>query len=209
MSRVRVRSPPTSHHHLTARRTTTDQIPLLKAQIQELHAQFFPDAAGPFKDNPDSSSPASSASPPPLEQPVPQRPVSKSVRFTDDTADPSLGPYHDEPPAEPEYDHSDLDNVGIHQDHARIMCDQDTQLDRLGESIGRQHQLSIQIGDELESQVDLLDDVDDHTDRSQSRLNRASRRLGRLRTSASKERSGMMTIVGLIIILVVLIVILK
>ncbi|KMU81770.1 v-SNARE [Coccidioides immitis RMSCC 3703] len=89
-----------------------------------------------------------------------------------------------------------------------IMQEQDDQLDRLGESIGRQHQLSIQIGDELEGQVALLDEVDGHVDRHIGRLDGARRRLGKFKRNARESR-GIMWIIGLIILLVILIVILK
>lgn len=88
------------------------------------------------------------------------------------------------------------------------MQEQDDQLDRLGESIGRQHELSIQIGDELEGHIALLDDMEGHVDRHASRLDGAKRRLQKFRRNAGESRS-FMTIIGLIIVLVILIVILK
>ncbi|OKL57437.1 hypothetical protein UA08_07185 [Talaromyces atroroseus] len=158
-----------------------------------------------------------------LQQPVPQHPISKSVRFTDDDDDDEaeynsnraalLQPYRDDPAHDEEdgrhhLDMSNLSNQQIHSHHEQILQDQDAQLDQLGESIGRQHQLSIQIGDELEGQIALLDDVDEHVDRHQGRLNNARRRLDKIRRKAGDNWS-MMTIVGLIIVLVILIVILK
>ncbi|EED13080.1 SNARE complex subunit (Syn8), putative [Talaromyces stipitatus ATCC 10500] len=159
-----------------------------------------------------------------LQQPVPQHPVSKSVRFTDANDDGDdeynsnraalLQPYRDDPNTTREegtaryLDTTNLDNQQIHAHHQQILSEQDAQLDSLGESIGRQHQLSIQIGDELEGQIALLDDVDEHVDRHQGRLNNARRRLDKIRRKAGDNWS-MMTIIGLIIVLVILIVILK
>lgn len=153
-----------------------------------------------------------------LQQPVPQHPVAKSVRFTDEGDDEEynsnraalLQPYRDDPVGDDDHglDTSNLNNQQIHAHHAQILQDQDSQLDQLGESIGRQHQLSIQIGDELEGQVALLDDVDEHVDRHQGRLSTARRRLDKIRRKAGDNWS-MMTIIGLIIVLVILIVILK
>jgi len=60
------------------------------------------------------------------------------------------------------------------------MLDQDESLDRLSESIGRQRELSIQIGDELDSQGELLEDLDGVVDRSRSRLDGARKRLDRI-----------------------------
>ena len=137
----------------------------------------------------------------------------KGVRFTDgdDAPDPNreaLFPsrYRDEPDGPP--DQSELDNQQIHAYHSQVMAEQDEQLDQLGVSIGRQRDLSIQIGDELDSQAVLLDDVDDGVDRHQTQLDRAK---GRLNTFARKARDNWTTttIITLIVILVLLIVITK
>lgn len=174
-------------------------------------------------------SPSSSSSSPDIKQPIPQHPSTKSVRFMDasvsndglvggyrdDDDDPNrkslFQPYRDSPspPPAPDTDpYSSWSNQQIHDHHSDVIRDQDDQLDRLGESIGRQHQLSIQIGDELDGHVTLLDGMDGDVDRHQSRLDLARRRLDKFRHNA-KENWSMMTIIGLIIILVILIVILK
>lgn len=101
-----------------------------------------------------------------------------------------------------------MDNQQIHDYHSQILRDQDDHLDRLGESIGRQRELSMQIGDELDSHVAMLDDVDAATDRQQSRLDRAGRSLTKVARSAG-ESSQMVAIIVLIIILVLLIAVLK
>lgn len=99
-------------------------------------------------------------------------------------------------------------NQQIHAYHSEILAEQDEQLDRLGETIGRQRELSMQIGDELDSQVAMLDDVDEVVDRHQSRLDRARRQLGKVARSAG-ENKQMTAIIVLIIILVLLIAVLK
>jgi len=75
---------------------------------------------------------------------------SKSVRFRDAPPDleeeanrAALFPYRDEPEGPP--DQSRLDNRQIHTYHKNVIADQDAQLDRLGESITRQRDLSIQM----------------------------------------------------------------
>lgn len=83
----------------------------------------------------------------------------------------------------------ELDNHQVLQLHRRVMDEQDQSLDRLSESIRNQRELSIQIGDELESHVQLLDDVDDSVDRHQERLNGAKRRLGSVAKTA-KDHGG-------------------
>lgn len=163
---------------------------------------------------------------PSLKQPVPQHPTpSKSVRFMDNTGAAAAGdeeeedddpnrnalfqPYRDSPsPSEALSATNMMDNQQIHEYHSHVLREQDAQLDRLGESIGRQHQLSIEIGDELDGHVALLDAMDGDVERHQSRLDLASRRLKKIRKRA-RENWSLMTIVGLIIVLVILIVILK
>lgn len=78
----------------------------------------------------------------------------------------------------------ELDNHQVLQLHRRVMEEQDQSLDRLGESIRNQRELSIQIGDELESHVQLLGDVDDVVDRHQERLDGAKKRLGNVAKTA-------------------------
>ncbi|PWY72207.1 snare-domain-containing protein [Aspergillus sclerotioniger CBS 115572] len=188
-----------------------DQLGHLHSQYRDLSSQFHGlDAAA---DDPVEFTNIQKSSPD-LKQPVPQHPSSKSVRFMDSAAEEDdlnrrnlFQPYRDSPSPQG-VDTSDMSNQQVYDHHEQIMRDQDEHLDRLGESIGRQHQLSIQIGDELEGHVALLDDMDGHVDRHQGRLDNARRRLDRVRRSAGDNWS-MMTIIGLIIILVILIVLLK
>jgi len=90
----------------------------------------------------------------------------------------------------------------------QIMQDQDDSLDRLSESIGRQRELSIQIGDELDAHGELLEDVDGMVDRSRSRLDGARRQLDRFSKKA-KDNGSMVVIGVLILVLVILIIIFK
>ncbi|KAJ6787486.1 hypothetical protein PWT90_02710 [Aphanocladium album] len=139
---------------------------------------------------------------------------SKSVRFSDTPDSPSeelFGRYRDEPANDSAgyRDQADeMSNQQIHEYHSQIMEEQDEQLDRLGESISRQRELSMQIGDELDSHVAMLDEVDGVVDRHQSRLDRGQRMLGKIARGAG-ENKQMTAIVVLIIILVLLIAILK
>lgn len=89
-----------------------------------------------------------------------------------------------------------------------MLQDQDAQLDRLGESIGRQRELTIQIGDELDDQAEILDDVDRHVNRHQTQLDRAKKRVGKVARKA-KDNVSLTIILILIVILVLLIIILK
>ncbi|KAK5060163.1 hypothetical protein LTR84_010047 [Exophiala bonariae] len=101
-----------------------------------------------------------------------------------------------------------MSNQQIHTYHQQVIEEQDEQLDRLGESIGRQRHLAMQVGDELEGQIALLDEVDRGVDRHQGRLDGAKRRLKGVSQKAS-QIWGMTTIIILIVILVLLIVVLK
>lgn len=190
-----------------------DQLGPLQAQYRDLSTQFY---------GADGDAVSRTAASPDLKQPVPQHPASKPVRFMDSSATAVqdeideeedrnrrnlFQPYRDEPSAQGG-EQSDMSNQQIHDHHNQVMRDQDDQLDRLGESVGRQHQLSIQIGDELDGHVALLDGMDGDVERHQNRLDGARRRLDRFRRRAG-ENWSMMTIIGLIIILVILIVILK
>ncbi|KAH8601303.1 hypothetical protein B0O99DRAFT_502250 [Bisporella sp. PMI_857] len=138
----------------------------------------------------------------------------KSVRFQDaplvqddEENRNALFPYRDDP-ENGLLDQSHLDNQQIHAYHSRVLAEQDEQLDRLGESISRQRELSIQIGDELDEHVQMLDEVDRHVDRHQSRLDKARKNLGNVARKA-KDNMQMTIILILIIILVLLIIILK
>ncbi|KAI0406248.1 v-SNARE [Xylaria palmicola] len=162
------------------------------------------------------------------------RSVSKTVRFTDnpsssaaaagdprspdleaqlfgsryrDNPDDAPGGYRDEAEAGAGAA-SGLSNVQIHEYHQQVLQQQDEQLDRLGASIARQRELSMQIGDELDDQVAMLDDVDVAVDRHQGRLDRAKRQVNRI-TRAAGESKQMIAIIILIIVLVLLIAILK
>jgi syntaxin 8 len=144
------------------------------------------------------------------------RKISKSVRFTDNpsqsTSTPNsqnkYTPYHDDPLEDLPPDQTDLTNRQIHEYHQGVLRDQDEQLDRLGESIGRQRDLSIQIGDELDDHAMLLDEVDERVDRHQGQLDRAGKRLNTFAKKA-RENWSLTVIVVLIIILVLLIIITK
>ncbi|KAK2603938.1 hypothetical protein QQS21_003873 [Conoideocrella luteorostrata] len=138
----------------------------------------------------------------------------KTVRFSDTSSSPSqepFGPYRDDPSVDStgyRDQATDMSNQQLHQYHTQILEEQDEQLDRLGESIGRQREISMQIGDELDSHVAMLDEMDTVVDRHQSRLDRAKTVLGKVGKGAG-ENKQITAIVVLIIILVLLIAVLK
>jgi syntaxin 8 len=199
-----------------------DTLPSLQKQFDDLTAQFHGFASSSTTatlTHPNSDELSDDFAHAAAVPPAATRKASKTVRFSDTPSSPAaadeardglFGPYRDDPSDSAGYrdEAASLDNQQLHQYHSRILEQQDEQLDRLGESIGRQRELSMQIGDELDSQVAMLDDVEAATDRHQSRLDRASRSLGRIARGAG-ENKQMTAIVILIIILVLLIAILK
>ncbi|KAK1754359.1 hypothetical protein QBC47DRAFT_461471 [Echria macrotheca] len=165
---------------------------------------------------------STSSPPPPNPNPNPnptQRKPSttpKTVRFTDtpdlEAQNNPLFPYRDDPSDDSAGYRAQAEslpsNVQIHAYHAQILAEQDAQLDALGESIGRQRELSMRIGDELDEQVLMLDESERVVDRHQNTLDRARRQVNKFAKSASESRQ-MVAIVVLIVILVLLIAILK
>ena len=200
------------------------QISRLRQQYSELHTQFHgkatPSGATTQPNDPALAADFSAAQAKPtssVRRQNPDSPVSKSVRFRDqasaadeDANRAALFPYRDDPDADLErgIDASELSNEQIHTYHREVIAEQDEQLDRLGQSIGRQRELTMAIGDELDSQILLLDEVDDGVDRQQSQLNGARRRLEHVGRKA-KDNWSMTVIIVLIVILVLLIVIFK
>lgn len=68
-----------------------------------------------------------------------------------------------------------------------MYSDQDDRLNLLSSSIGRQNHLSIQIGSELDTQHELLEDVDGAMDRTAARLGGARRRLDNVANNAKQH----------------------
>ncbi|KAG9311388.1 hypothetical protein JVU11DRAFT_8497 [Chiua virens] len=114
--------------------------------------------------------------------------------------EPAFEPYTDDP--------HEMDEGGIVLQQRQIMQDQDTHLDRLSSSIGRQHHISVQINDELEVHTGLLDALDTELDHTDTRMTGARRRLARVARGA-KENGSTVTIAMLILVLLILIVVFK
>ncbi|KAJ3576013.1 hypothetical protein NP233_g705 [Leucocoprinus birnbaumii] len=112
-------------------------------------------------------------------------------------------PYKDDPDTDPP-----LDDAGLLLQQRMMMTEQDDHLDRLSQSINRQHHISLQINDELEVHSGLLEELDTDIDRTHSRLSGARRRLDRVAQGA-KENSSAVAIGVIILILLILIIIFK
>ncbi|KAG0246124.1 hypothetical protein BGX31_004313 [Mortierella sp. GBA43] len=103
---------------------------------------------------------------------------------------------------EVEVDH--LDSTQMLQLQQRIMDDQDQNLDRLSQSLGRQREIGLVITDELDTQIDMLDDTEHLVDRTAHHLGTARRQLNRIaeKTKGCKGCGPW----GIILILVVVLV---
>lgn len=101
-----------------------------------------------------------------------------------------------------------MNNQHLHQAQLLQLQDQDSHLDRLAQSVSRQHHLSLQINEELEDHVQLLDEMDVFTDSSQSRLSLAKQRLTTFSRKA-KDNGSILTIVILFLTLIILLIVLK
>jgi syntaxin 8 len=206
-----------------------DSLPTLQKQYDDLTSQFHGFSSTSTTStltHPNDPSLAEDFAAATSAKPTRKLSTPKTVRFSDspldleaqtETPDPhraglfNSGPYRDDPTdgsAGYRDAAADLDNVQIHEYHQRIMEDQDAQLDELGRRIGRQRELSMQIGDELDDHVAMLDETERVVDRHQSRLDRGRKQLGRIARAAGESKQ-MVAIVVLIVILVLLIAISK
>ncbi|KAK4543531.1 hypothetical protein LTR36_005426 [Oleoguttula mirabilis] len=199
---------------------TNSDLARLRKQYEELYAQFHgsaPPSAGLKQPNDPALADDFAAA-----QSRPQQARrNKSVRFRDNAEDDESNDavaqanraalfsdpdrYRDEPEAP---NQTGMDNQQIHAYHKQALKDQDDQLDVLGQSIGRQRMLGIHMGDELDEQGQLLEDVERGVDRHTTTLDRARKRLGHV-ARKSKDNWSWVTIGILICILVLLIVVLK
>jgi len=112
-------------------------------------------------------------------------------------------PYSDEPPPSP-----DIEPTAVLQQQRVLMDEQDAHLDNLSHSIGRQRDISIQIGDELEVHTGLLEDLDHGLDHTGDRLTGARRRLERF-SRGVKGNWSTYIIALLILVLLLLIIVFK
>jgi len=140
-----------------------------------------------------------------LERPIqePSLPSSPPRAPSPPTPGDTFTPYTDDPDAS-----GHESNEMMLQSQQRVMDEQDDRLDHLSQSISRQHHISLQINDELDTHTGLLEGLDYDLDRTQNRMGNARRRLERVARGA-KANSSSVTIALLILILLLLIIIFK
>ncbi|OCH90219.1 hypothetical protein OBBRIDRAFT_835206 [Obba rivulosa] len=176
----------------------TDAVNLMRSQFGRMRDMLGPeaDAAGvPTLKEPDPPTPEETRTPSPSPSPSPPSPPARDNYHV-------YTPYTDDPEA----GYAAPDQM-LHAQR-QIMDQQDDHLDRLSQSINRQRDLSLQIGDELEVHTGLLEELDTELDRTDSRLTRARRSLDRVAKGARENGSTFM-IALLILVLLILIIVFK
>ena len=73
-----------------------------------------------------------------------------------------------------------LDNQGVVQLQKQLMQDQDQDVEVLAQAVRKQHELGIQIQEELEVQKDMLTLVGEDVDRVEGKLGVARKRVGKI-----------------------------
>ncbi|KAF9208993.1 hypothetical protein BGZ49_006850 [Haplosporangium sp. Z 27] len=106
--------------------------------------------------------------------------------------------------SEHEVEVDNMDNGQMLQLHQRIIDDQDQNLDRLSNALGRQQEIGLMIGDELDTHMGLLDDTDHLVDRTGSRLGIAQKQLAKVAKGTKGYRSWL-TILALVAVLIIVI----
>ncbi|EFA80861.1 syntaxin 8 [Heterostelium album PN500] len=107
------------------------------------------------------------------------------------------------PPQDTEYTRH-FNNEQLLDKQKDVMADQDKLLDSLSNSIMRQKDIAITIGNEAEKQGIMLDDLNDHVDGTSTKIRNASRGILRL-TKDSKTTGHWICICVLILVLIVVI----
>ncbi|GFO33206.1 syntaxin-8-like [Plakobranchus ocellatus] len=73
--------------------------------------------------------------------------------------------------------YNDISNADLHQQQQHIIMEQDRGLDALSDVIGRQKQMALDIGNEVDDQNELLDDINERVDRTDNRIQRETRHI--------------------------------
>ncbi|KAI5064527.1 hypothetical protein GOP47_0021197 [Adiantum capillus-veneris] len=100
-----------------------------------------------------------------------------------------------------------LDNSGIVGLQRQIMREQDDDLLKLEETVTSTKHIALAVNEELDLHTKLLDNLDDDTDRTNTRLKAMQRRLGVLGKKASSGCSVMCLILMVLLIVILVLVI--
>lgn len=139
----------------------------------------------------------------------------KSVRFEEvseqaNGVEPSFAPFRDEEEMETETVRSfeSQTNPELFAQHQQQILAQEEDLGELHGSVRRQHNMGLQINDELEDHMMILDDLEQGVGDSLNRLDRAAKRLAAFRKKC-QENGSLLSVVILTVILILLLVILN
>ncbi|KAG7813208.1 hypothetical protein KL921_000754 [Ogataea angusta] len=167
-----------------------------------------------------------------LNRPRPKIKKSKSVRFKENLIDPSESQkraqaassrtYNDDPSKDSLFetntlykddsgstiDHMRMSNKQIFMENQQELIDQDEIINSLSQSVNRQHEMSLQIGDEVGDHMVLLDDLESGISRANAKIIRGRSNIDRFRQKL-KEHGDWFTIFVLVIIMFILLVVLK
>lgn len=91
------------------------------------------------------------------------------------------------------------------------LVQQDQHLDVLSASVSRTKDLATSISEELDAQAGLIDELDTKVERTNTRMNSATRRVQQVMTSVKRDRGTQMVLclVVLIVILIIIIIVVK
>ncbi|XP_022319500.2 syntaxin-8-like isoform X1 [Crassostrea virginica] len=99
-----------------------------------------------------------------------------------------------------------MDNQSIAQQQKTIIQEQDRGLDSLSKVIARQKQMAVDIGNEVDGQNELIDDIGDHMDQTKDRLIKETRHIRIVDRKSATCGYWMAIILIFIAIIVILIV---
>jgi syntaxin 8 len=105
-------------------------------------------------------------------------------------------------PVEDKYEQ--LNNHELIQLHERIIEQQDTQLDSLADLLHKHKQIGEMISHELDTQVELLDEVQERVDNTHTNMNRGMRRMDSVLESRESKSFCLMLVLFLILFVVIL-----
>ncbi|KAF9954249.1 hypothetical protein BGZ65_004168, partial [Modicella reniformis] len=106
--------------------------------------------------------------------------------------------------SEHEVEVDNLNSTQMLQLQQRIVDDQDQNLDRLSESLGRQREIGLMLGDELDTQIDILEDTEHLVDRADRHLGIARKQLTKI-AERTKGCGSWLIILALVVVLVIVI----
>ncbi|TDL20559.1 hypothetical protein BD410DRAFT_367209 [Rickenella mellea] len=190
-----------------------EAVRLLKSQHERMRGMLGDDADGWGVKSLEAQAPSKSESSSPTPTPPPKTNDGNGGSDTSGTG--LFAPYSDDPSrvggeggSGGDDNERSFEPNEVMQQQQYMIREQDTQLDHLSRSIGRQHHISLQINDELDVHTGLLEELDVDLDRTGGRLGGARRRLD-VFARGVKGNGSTYAIALLILVLLILIIVFK